>query len=348
MSGRTLARILSKEMERLAPRYASLSVEHAPLSAYPTLASLVGRLTDREKNKSRAAQRERSELLAVIIGAYQPTRDRLWSAILIAAFRPMLGTKRFYGADPEEREAIFFTALTEVVSKLDVRQRPDQVHAIVWRSAKKALVRKLRRQTTWSEVGFGDDADATPDRTSSLPEPWLAAWLLSRGAKNRPDLDLVVRVEEWGSLKAYVEAEHAALPPTERSRVYGRLQRRHRRAVSQLREVFAPEKLFPTGIPSEKLLPPGLPSEKLLPPGLPSPPEKLLPPGLPPRMRGGRDVSRGPADLDRRPELSRSLRLACEAEGRGGGVIWRSGPGTSASEAESRGSGVILANEEAR
>jgi hypothetical protein len=113
------------------------------------------------------------------------------------------------------------------------------VHAIVWLSAKKALVRKLRRQTIWNEVGFGDDADATPDATSWLPEPWLAAWLLSRHAKDRPDLDLVVRVEEWGSLKAYVDAEHAALPLTARSRVYGQLQRRHRRAVAQLREALA-------------------------------------------------------------------------------------------------------------
>jgi hypothetical protein len=244
-----LARVLHQELERLAPRYASLSVEHAPLVAYPTLASLVGRLTDREKNKSRAAQRERSELLSSIIGAYQHTRDRLWGALLVATFRPMLATKRFYGADPEEREAIFFAALTEVAGKLDIRERPHQVHAIVWRSAKKALVRKLRRQTTWSEVGFGDDADATPDATSWLPEPWLAAWLLSRtsglgaselaDAKDRPDIDLLVRVEEWGSLKAYVEKEHAALPLAVRSRVYGQLQRRHRRAVAQLREALA-------------------------------------------------------------------------------------------------------------
>jgi hypothetical protein len=234
-----LARLLHQELARLAPRYASLSVEHAPLVAYPTLASLVDRLTDPKKNKSRAAQRERSELLSSIIGAYQHTRDRLWGAILVAAFRQMLATKRFYGADPEECEAIFFAALTEVVGKLDVRERPDQVHAIVWRSAKKALVRKLRRQTTWSEVGFGDDADATPDRTSWLPEPWLAAWLLSRGAKDRPDLDVFVRIEEWGSLKAYVEAEHAALPLAERLRVYGQLQRRNRRAVAQLREALA-------------------------------------------------------------------------------------------------------------
>jgi hypothetical protein len=289
MSRINLARLLNRELERLAPRYAALSTEHAPLAAYPSLASLVDRLTYPKKNKSRAAQRERSELLAVIIGAYQPTRDRLWAAILVAAFRPMLATKRFYGADPEEREAIFFAALTEVVGKLDVRRRPDQVHTIVWRGAKQALVRKLRQQTTWSEVGFGDDADATPDATSWLPQPWLAAWLLSRGREDRPDLDLLVRVEECGSLKAYVEAEYAALPPTERSRVYGRLQSRHRRAVAQLREVFAPE--------------------------------KLLPPGLPPRVRGGRDVSQGPADLDQQQERSRSLRLACEAEGRGGGVI---------------------------
>jgi hypothetical protein len=236
MSRSNLARILDEELGRLAPRYASVCVEHARLSAYPTLASLVDRLTDRKKNKSRAAQCERSELLAVVIGAYQATHNRLWGAILVAAFHPMLATKRLYGADPEEREAIFFAALTKVVDKLDVRQRPDEVHAIVWRSAKKALVRKLQRQTAWTDVGFGDDADATPDPTSWLPEPLLAAWLLSRGAEDRPDLDLVVRVQEWGSLRAYVESEYPALPGAERSRVYGQLYRRHRRAVAELRK----------------------------------------------------------------------------------------------------------------
>jgi hypothetical protein len=249
MSRSNLARILDEELKRLAPSYVSACIDHAPLSPYPTLASLVDRLTDREKNKSSAAQRERSELLATVIGAYQPTHNRLWGAILVAAFHPMLATRRFYGADPEEREAIFFAALTEVVDKLDVRQRPDEVHAIVWRSAKKALVRKLRRQNAWSDVGFGDEADATPDPTSWLPEPLLAAWLLSRGAEDRPDLDLVVRVQEWGSLRAYVESEYLALPRAERSRVYGQLYRRHRRAVAELRESLgeAPEQARPRG-----------------------------------------------------------------------------------------------------
>jgi hypothetical protein len=243
MSRSHLARILEEELKHLAPRYAFVCVEHAQLSAYPTLASLVDRLTDRDKNKSLAAQRERSELLATVIGAYQPTHDRLWGAILVAAFHPMLAAKRFYGADPEEREAIFFAALTKVVDKLDVRQRPDEVHAIVWRRAKKALVRKLKRQTAWSDVGFGDDADATPDPTSWLPEPLLAAWLLSRGTEDRPDLDLVLRVHEWGSLMAYVKAEYAASTPRERSRIYERLKRRHRRAVADLRATLggAPE-----------------------------------------------------------------------------------------------------------
>jgi hypothetical protein len=238
MSRSNLARLLHEELERLAPRYACVYLEHAALSSYPTLTSLVGRLTDREKNKSLAAQGERSELLAAVIAAFQPTHNRLWGAILVAAFRPMVATRRFYGADPGELEAIFFAALTEVVDKLDVRESPDQVHAIVWRRAKKALVRKLRGQTAWSGVGFGDDADATPDRTSWLPEPLLAAWLLSRGAEDRPDLDLVIRVHEWGSLAAYVKAEYATLAPTERSRVYKRLWTRHRRAVAELRETL--------------------------------------------------------------------------------------------------------------
>jgi hypothetical protein len=235
MSTRTLALILQQELERLAPRYASLCTQHPPLSAYPTLPALVTRLADPEKNRSEAAKRERSVLLAAVIAAFQPTHDRLWGAILVAAFRPMLAAKKFYGAEPEEREGIFCAALVEVVDKLDVREKPEEVHAVVWRAAKRLLVRKLRRQVAWSEVGFGDEADDTPDRTTWLPEPLLAAWLMSRGKDDWPDLDLLIRVQEWGSLRAYVESEHATLPPRERTRIYGRIHTRYRRAVAEAR-----------------------------------------------------------------------------------------------------------------
>jgi len=238
---RNLATLLDDELARLSPRYARVSLDHAALAPYPTLASLVDRLASRERNKSRAAQRERSELLAAVIGAFRPTHDRLLGAILVAAFRPMLATRRFFGADRDEREAIFFAALTEVVGTLDVQESPDQVHAILWRSAKKALVRKLRQHSAWNEVGFGDDADATPDRASWLPEPLIAAWLLSRGGGDRPDLDLALRVHERGSLKAYVDAEHATSPPAERLRTYRTLQKRHRRAIAELRQTLGGE-----------------------------------------------------------------------------------------------------------
>ncbi len=235
MSSRTLALILQQELDRLAPRYASLCAQHPPLSAYPTLPALVFRLADKDRNKSEAAKRERSVLLAAVIAAFQPTHDRLWGAILVAAFRPMLADTHLYGADPEEREGIFFGALVEVVDKLDVGECPEEVHAAVWRGAKRVLVRKLRRQVAWSEVGFGDEADETPDRTSSLPEPLLALWLMGRGKEDWPDVDLLIRVYEWGSLRAYVEAHHAAALPSERLRIYKRLYRHYRRTVAEVR-----------------------------------------------------------------------------------------------------------------
>jgi len=108
---RTLARLLQHELTRYAPVYAARHAEHAALADYPTIPSLVARLTDPKKNKSRKAQHERSRMLCAIVAAYQPARDRLWSAILVAAYRPRVAGKRFYGADPEEREAIFFAAL---------------------------------------------------------------------------------------------------------------------------------------------------------------------------------------------------------------------------------------------
>jgi hypothetical protein len=249
MSTTTLALILQQELDRLAPRYASLCTQHPPLSAFPTLPALVSRLADPEKNRSEASKRERSVLLAAVIAAFQPANDRLWGAILVAAFRPMLAATHLYGADPEEREGIFFGALVEVIDKLDVRERPDEVHAAVWRAAKRVLVRKLRRQVAWSDVGFGDEADETPDRTSWLPQPLLAAWLLTRGKKDRPDIDLLIRVSEWGSLRTYVDGQHAASPPEERSRIYGRLRKRHRRVVREVHKMFrdASEPVRPSG-----------------------------------------------------------------------------------------------------
>ena len=72
MSGRNLARILGKELARLAPRYATLCQEHPPLAAHPTLASLVDRLTDPKRNQSTAAQRERSEMLDLLRPSRRP------------------------------------------------------------------------------------------------------------------------------------------------------------------------------------------------------------------------------------------------------------------------------------
>jgi len=251
-----LAALLAQELVRFAPRYASRCAEHPPLAAYPTFPALVDRLVDPKKNKSHAGQRERAPMLCAVIEAYQKTHDRLWGAILVAAFRPMLEKKRLYGADPEEREAVFFAALTEVVEKLDVRKNPEHVHAIVWRRAKKSLVRKLVRHKAWTEVGFGENAERTQDQASWLPQPLLAAWMLSHaanaattgafsdshpagaGAEDRPDLDLVIRVAEWGSLAAYVDAEYGALAPAARARVYARLSRRHRRALAELRDAM--------------------------------------------------------------------------------------------------------------
>jgi hypothetical protein len=254
MKMRNLALLVDIELARLAPRYASVHVDHPPLSAYPTLALLVDRLTNPDKNKARAARIERSKILCTIIGAYQPTRDRLWAAVLVAAFRRILRAKWLYGADPDEREAIFFAALIEVVEKVDVRDRPEHLHTIVWRRAKKALVRKLEKQQAWSDVGFGEEPEETADPASWLPQPLLAAWILSCrdrersaraldtsgrvGARNRPDIDLVIRASEWGSLKAYVEAEYASVSKAERSRVYESLKRRHRRSVVRLRELL--------------------------------------------------------------------------------------------------------------
>jgi hypothetical protein len=71
-----------------------------------------------------------------------------------------------------------------------------------------------------------EDPEDSLDRTSWLPQPLLAAWLLTRGKKDRPDIDLLIRVSEWGSLRAYVDGQHAASLPEERSSIYGRLSSR--------------------------------------------------------------------------------------------------------------------------
>ena len=116
----------------LEPRYARARAPHALLSAYPTIASLVHRMTDPRPEQARArptgSARSCSPSSSAPSASFR-ARPALGRNPRRRVLHPMIASKRFYGADPEEREALFFAALTEVVDQVDVSERRDQMHA---------------------------------------------------------------------------------------------------------------------------------------------------------------------------------------------------------------------------
>ena len=199
MSTTSLARLLDQELDRLAPRYASVHGEHARLAPYPTLASLVDRLTEPKKNKSAEAQRERSELSRPSSAPSSPRTTG--SGARSSSQRSSRSSRRRVSTAPIPRNARrsssrrwsrWSTSWTSGRGPTGPRHRLAQRQEDPRPKAPAADVPGAR----WASE---TKPTRRPTRLALSPSPCSPAWLLSRGKEDRPDLDLVVRVQEWGS-----------------------------------------------------------------------------------------------------------------------------------------------------
>jgi hypothetical protein len=219
---------LSKELDRLAPRYAANPP--AELSAFPTLPDLLARLTDAQARGTLS----HGSLVCSVVAIHQSTPHRLWVAILLRSFRPMIRRifKKLVGADREERLALLLTSFQEAVRRVDPRRDPLRIGMYLKQATRRGVFAELRQERDWEEIGFGTEADEEPDSEAearALATEWL---------KDTPDTDreLIATAADHGALWALVQRAHPAVGPAERLRIYRQLRYRRKQLLAELRE----------------------------------------------------------------------------------------------------------------
>jgi hypothetical protein len=203
----TLFRGLARELELLAPVYARLRAPHAGLAAYPTLPGLLARLTSEPHDDAK------KELLAAIVAIRQGSPHRLWVAILLRAFRPMLRKlwKRLFGSDRQERLALLMFAFQEALREVDPTRDPVRIAMYVRQATRRRVIASLVKEVAWGEDGFGEDADTVPDEREAE----------SPAEQRRTMRQLLQR----GVLAAHVRRRHPTMPADDQAQLCQTLRR---------------------------------------------------------------------------------------------------------------------------
>lgn len=254
--------LFAVELPHLAHRYAARHAAYPALAEHPTLDGLIERLTDDEINATPAMRQARAPYIAALVEAHQREPGRLWEIVLLAALAPMVVSARsgLHGADADERESLFLWALSQVLLKIDPRDRPEDIQGIIWRKAKKRVVRKLRREREWEDARADVDTELLSDDTDPLAptqdeeaedRATTADTNAERATKptvaRREAAEALQRMNR-GELRAYVERQYGDLPKPERDAMYERLRKRRYRRAAQVREGTEPRPVEPLAV----------------------------------------------------------------------------------------------------
>ena len=223
---------LSAEILRLAPQYPRLQSAHPTLEHYPTLDSLVRKLTQYTPE----SREERLALIGVLMDLHRQSGHRVWTTVLLRVFRPMLNKirEKLIGGTAEELDAALITSFLEALRIVDTRQDPVWLPKQVrWRT-RKLVFRALKAETDWDSVGFGEDHEVVPDPCTEGELLLIGVWLREENA-DAESIELVRTSFERGALSALVRRRHGELSPEEHQRVYRRLQDKRLRLIRRFR-----------------------------------------------------------------------------------------------------------------
>jgi hypothetical protein len=205
---------LDRELDLLAPTYAALHTAHPALAPYATLPSLLERLLAGPRDHAKKA------LLAELVAIRQSDPHRLWVAILLRAFRPMLRNvwKKLFGSDRQERCALLLLAFQDAIGHVDPRRDPLRIAMYVRQATRRRVIVALTKELRWDEIGFGEDPDEiADDRVPDTPAVY--------GAR------ATQRLLGRGALWAHVRRTHPTLTTKEQARLYHTARRGLRRLL---------------------------------------------------------------------------------------------------------------------
>jgi hypothetical protein len=236
---------LSRELAMLAPRYDAQRLEHPVLASYGSIDALFAETEHKKQGKKKVVSPEGSAILVALVELHAKTRDRLWGALLLRAFRPMLlnVARRLRGGSRDDRDALLLMSFQEALLRVDPLRDPSRIAMYVRQETRRRVFRALGDELEWQDVGFGTDADLCAD-PQSPPEPSLLSrrWKASKAVCKGAPPGLLDTSVDRGALWSLVRKEHAELPAKEQARIYRRLQKRRHRIVGRLRDRLLQER----------------------------------------------------------------------------------------------------------
>jgi hypothetical protein len=248
MSRNTVLRALSRELAFLGPRYDARRLDHPVLATYDSLDALFAATEPKQQGKKKVVSPEGSAVLVALVELHGRTRDRLWGALLLRAFEPMLlrVARHLKGGSRADRDATLLMSFHEALLRVDTRKDPLRIAMYVRQETRRRVFRALGGELEWQDVEFGDEADDVDDSVDPTPPPepslldrrWKASKAVLKGAPP----SLLATTEDRGALWTLVRKEHGHLPAKEQARIYRRLQKRRHRVVGRLRDRLLAER----------------------------------------------------------------------------------------------------------
>jgi hypothetical protein len=230
---------LTAELALVAPRYDAQRLEHPVLASYRSLDALFAETEPKKQGKKTVVSPEGSAILVALVDLHAKSRDRLWGALLLRAFRPMLlnVARRLRGGSRDDRDALLLMSFHEALLRIDPLKDPARIAMYVRQETRRRVFRALGDELEWQDVGFGTEADLCAD-PKSPPEPSLLSrrWKASKAVFKGASPSLLDTAQDRGALWTFVRKEHGSLPAKEQARLYRRLQKRRHRLVGRLRD----------------------------------------------------------------------------------------------------------------
>jgi hypothetical protein len=236
---------LTAELALVSPRYDARRLEHPALASYGSLDALFAETEPKKPGKKKIVSPQGSAILVALVDLHARTRDRLWGALLLRAFRPMLENvaRHLHGGLRDDRDAALLLSFHEALLRVDPLRDPLRIAMYVRQETRRHVFRTLGDELEWQDVGFGDDADLCAD-PKSPPEPSLLSrrWKASKAVFKGAPPGLLDSAHDRGELWSLVRQEHGSLPADDQVRIYRRLQKRRHRVVGRLRDRLLAER----------------------------------------------------------------------------------------------------------
>ena len=196
----------SVEFLRLSRLYVPFRGDDPDLAPYPTLDALLGAL----RASGGADPATRSRLLCAVLTKHHAAHGRLASAIVLHAFRGMLGrlSRGLVGVERDDAEALVACALVEALRRVRPARDPERIAMYVRQETRRVVFAALARDAR-ARVEEPDDEDraAAPDEDGARDDdaPGMAQ-AKPRGRRVDPetiaDPASRVPIEEWLDARA--------------------------------------------------------------------------------------------------------------------------------------------------